>query len=1145
MKKVLSIFVLMIISITLLACNKKIIKAEYITITNENIYLNVDSEVTLEYKIIPADTTNKDVSIVSNNDEIATVTNGVLKGLKIGNTIVTISLKEQPEIKKEIIVNVVDKLWPSVSIKSFAGFDLPAFPNFTSVNEVKTDESLKLEISGVTNDSGAMYQYKDLLISLGWILDGGFDEHAGKFKHNDFEYTISLHNNMVHNGTTIDLLISKKDHDHNHEIHTWEELSEEVFIHFNVELPLFEGITEFNFISEEAEFKFNIKVDNRKEKITAYQNVLNTNGWVPEGTPTTHAGTYIKDNVEISYHESHDDEDTIDFTISKEHNHEHEKTWNDAQKAVSDKFKITINKLENVNEMTIIEKSNSIIVDVTIASELLESSLEDFLNTFNEEWIKNPNNDSHVGYLYKKPNLTLSYHNELPHGRNIITFTFSIIDDEPTGWPSDEISNDLGFSMPDFKTFNQAAYDSKEKILTINGVIDRVVKVNEYIEQLETLGWTIFKSNPVTIMMDHYLHNYRITIMMMPSSPEVVDIVFRELALTWDDITRFINNEYKIEIPNFENIKSIKITNIPNEFVFNAKVTNREASIIAYQELLTSNGWVPEGTPTTHAGTYIKDDVEISYHESHDDIETIDFTISKEHDHEHGFPNDEIFEHFGFKLPEFPGHVHFKVNHLSNGGLEIVISDIEDDKEALEKYDLLLINDSWIKSSTNSFHGGSYTKDGVNALITYHNSMDHGGKTIEYKITKLNDDTVNEWPNKELKENVGFELPEFPNSKSAFFDVKEEYSVIEILGVEDDRTEVFNYYELLEADGWVNSEIKNAHGARYFKDGLDYFIIVHNLKYHGGDVIEIQIHKIITEGFYEEWPVSEINELLPNNNLIAYSGFSSISLNDEDLSVGKLLILIYGATSSSIDSYINSLEGWVYSLKHDGYINNEKTFIMVIEDHLSTYRTIDITIQKISEYPSDEINAIIKDELPKYGELNSTHYVIKKYQDDEDFDFKIYDTSKEELESFINSLLDLGWFNNEYTGALYKEDNDYFIYYSNSSDFSIVSISITTDPSYGKEHQDLTKLFNEYGIPLFDQDSELENLVYSAKVHGYSKESIAIDVNGSDLSFVSTYEAILTNNGFVKTGTAFTKENTKIEVIFDDLFETAVIIIIL
>lgn len=73
--------------------------ADYLLLTKGNA-------TTIKLKIIPIHTTNKTINWKSNNDQVATVENGVITAVEVGNALITATSNSNPEKKVEIRVRV-------------------------------------------------------------------------------------------------------------------------------------------------------------------------------------------------------------------------------------------------------------------------------------------------------------------------------------------------------------------------------------------------------------------------------------------------------------------------------------------------------------------------------------------------------------------------------------------------------------------------------------------------------------------------------------------------------------------------------------------------------------------------------------------------------------------------------------------------------------------------------------------------------------------------------------------------------------------------------------------------------------------------------------------------------------------------------
>lgn len=115
-----------------------------------------------------------------------------------------------------------------------------------------------------------------------------------------------------------------------------------------------------------------------------------------------------------------------------------------------------------------------------------------------------------------------------------------------------------------------------------------------------------------------------------------------------------------------------------------------------------------------------------------------------EHNHEDGendeWPNAEIEEHFRFSLPQFPEFQSITIEHLENGGLNLIMSGITDDAAAIEDFDVLMINEGWVADTSNNQHLGKYTKEGADKTVSYHSNFSHGVETVEITISGTSSD---------------------------------------------------------------------------------------------------------------------------------------------------------------------------------------------------------------------------------------------------------------------------------------------------------------------------------------------------------------------------------------------------------------------
>lgn len=223
LKKLQGLVFMLVGGLTLFACGTTRNVAVVILTGPEEVYLNVMSTSAIEVSVLPSDASNKDLTYAVNLPEIATVdSNGLLTGVSLGEAALTVTSIANPSVRLTVNIFVVEKVWPSVEITSFAGFDLPLFPDFTSVIVSEEEHSLTLAVKGTTpsNVNSALSEYKDLLLSDGWEVEN-YDNHYGELVHADHGYELLMHNDFVHaGGDTIMFTLSEEgvyhDHDHDH-----------------------------------------------------------------------------------------------------------------------------------------------------------------------------------------------------------------------------------------------------------------------------------------------------------------------------------------------------------------------------------------------------------------------------------------------------------------------------------------------------------------------------------------------------------------------------------------------------------------------------------------------------------------------------------------------------------------------------------------------------------------------------------------------------------------------------------------------------------------------------------------------------------------------------------------------------------------
>ena len=117
--------------ITLNVVPKKDVEIEEINASDEISLYNKELAL-LEYQIYPLDTANKSVEINITDEDILSIEDGVIKGLKPGTTSIVIRSKQNSNVEKTITVNVLE---------------LPQATDFEIVNEMDVLVSEKFTIS--------------------------------------------------------------------------------------------------------------------------------------------------------------------------------------------------------------------------------------------------------------------------------------------------------------------------------------------------------------------------------------------------------------------------------------------------------------------------------------------------------------------------------------------------------------------------------------------------------------------------------------------------------------------------------------------------------------------------------------------------------------------------------------------------------------------------------------------------------------------------------------------------------------------------------------------------------------------------------------------------------------------------------------
>ena len=120
-------------------------------ITTENIRtVNVDEVIDINYKILPENATNKQLELIIDDESIAIIENGKIKGLKEGETTLTLKATDDSNIVKTITIKVIDfdiktdkyNIDDNLAIKKIK--DKLLFDNFINDFTVNSDINIKV-----------------------------------------------------------------------------------------------------------------------------------------------------------------------------------------------------------------------------------------------------------------------------------------------------------------------------------------------------------------------------------------------------------------------------------------------------------------------------------------------------------------------------------------------------------------------------------------------------------------------------------------------------------------------------------------------------------------------------------------------------------------------------------------------------------------------------------------------------------------------------------------------------------------------------------------------------------------------------------------------------------------------------------------
>ncbi|CCV64179.1 hypothetical protein containing Invasin/intimin cell-adhesion domain [Alteracholeplasma palmae J233] len=806
MKKIMSLLAIMILGIILVACSDKKIAVESITITSDKIYLNVNSTQELKVTVLPVDATNKALTFSIEDKTVATLDNNKVTGVKVGETKVTVSSVDKPELKKEIHIFVVSKTWPSAEIYDFSGFNLPEFINYTSVNVNKENlNSLTLEIKGIAKDlvDQSLNYYKEELIKQGWVVKT-YDNHSGQLTHPSYNYYISMHNEFVHNGDTVELSIIKISDSEEHAHHHWDSIQTLVKTKFNIDLPDFIGSHEVEYKEVDNEITGTLELANRGENLNDFLETLIKEGFLKEEGSNDHAGTYEKDGLEFYYHLSHDNENIIQFKVSKhEHHHDHHH-WDSIQTLVKTKFNLDLPDFIGSHEVEYKELDNEITGTVELANR--GENLNDFLETLIKEgFLKEEGSNDHAG-TYEKDGLKFYYH--LSHDNaNIIQFKVSKHEHHHDHYHWDSIQTlvktKFNLDLPDFIGSHEVEY--KELDNEITGTVElanRGENLNDFLETLIKEGFLKEEGSndhAGTYEKDglkfyyHLSHDNANIIQFKVSKHE-----HHHDHYHWDSIQTLVKTKFNLDLPDFIGSHEVEYKETDNEITGTVELANRHENLNDYGKLLIDLGFIADDKNNDHVGIYTKELVEFSYHVSHDNENYLDIKITTKKNTWEDVKNI-VSEKFQITLSEFLD--------IKNTTLQVsenkVIFIIEVKNEVLESNLNTFLNSFdekvWIKNENNDSHMGYLTK--ANEIqISYHNNKAHGQNTIEFEISSKVKATTT-WPENELKAILGFELPKFEGYTALVFS-NESKSIT--LKVSESLTEkVLAYVETLKSNGWT------------------------------------------------------------------------------------------------------------------------------------------------------------------------------------------------------------------------------------------------------------------------------------------------------------------------------------------------------
>ncbi len=641
----------------------------------------------------------------------------------------------------------------------------------------------------------------------------------------------------------------------------------------------------------------------------------------------------------------------------------------------------------------------------------------------------------------------------------------------------------------------------------------------------KTLEWTVSDTTVATVDQTGKLTGVAIgettlTIKSVstPGVTKVVDVEVVDQLWPLNQIRDFAG----FDLPAFPDFTNVVVEVGENSLTLTIKGTSDdETALDAYKTTLLALDWQVDGTFDHHSGKLMHDDYEY-YITMHNEFvhggDSIEFKIiasGVEQPTTWDDINEEVNEHFGFELPVFPQFETLTINHGTNHELEIVISGITDVEVSLDAYLETLESLGWVAGEDNTHHLGTYTKEGLDVVFAYHESHSDA-HTLEITLSEgdehhHDEDEVLEWPSEEIDEHTGLTIPAYPQFASIRIHHESPFT-LEILGIEDFNVSLFEYEDILNNAGWfADSDGLTDHIGYFFKPGQDYYIVLHNDLVHGGEALEIIFVLIATEGDSTTWPQDQLELVFPASDIPVYPSFTSLSFNTES-SDGFYYVKLYGALAESIENYETLLlnEGWTDLTNNNGYINTEKTAIIILSNDLTTLKRITLTIQKIMAYPQDEVESIINESFVSFGVYD---YAFINWSEDYEIYFSIYGSNQTSYDQYKIDIANAGWIKNDILDIYTKGDFNLHLYNYLLIDGTI-GVIISNIPFYGDYFDTWSDTgLSDYAVEPPNNDG-FEYFVYHGRYYGFT-QSAAILLYGTDETYVDAYHNQLISLGYV------------------------------